>query len=277
MSAIANILGVSRSNLVRSMKGDLVVRRQRYHKECDKDLLPAIQKLVSHRPTYGYRRITAVLNRERALEGLPPVNHKRCYRIMEQNNLLLTRYTGKRVKRASTGKVVTLHSNTRWASDGFEIRCWNKDVVRVTFLIDTCDREVIAWEASTGGFTGESVRNVIILALEYRFGEHRTPRPIQLLSDNGSAYIARETRAFAEMVGLNPCFTPVRNPESNGLAESFVKTFKRDYVFVNDRSDAETVLKQLTGWFEDYNEYHPHKGLKMKSPREFIRAQRASA
>ena len=113
MSAIANTLGVSRSNLVRSMKGDLVVRRQRYHKECDKDLLPAIQKLVSHRPTYGYRRITAVLNRERALEGLPPVNHKRCYRIMEQNNLLLTRYTGKRVKRASTGKVVTLHSNTR--------------------------------------------------------------------------------------------------------------------------------------------------------------------
>ena len=25
-------------------------------------------------------------------------------------------------------------------------------------------------------------------------------------------------------------------------------------------------------WFEDYNEYHPHKGLKMKSPREYRRS-----
>jgi transposase InsO family protein len=49
------------------------------------------------------------------------------------------------------------------------------------------------------------------------------------------------------MVGLNPCFTPVRNPESNGLAESFMKTFKRDYVFVNDRSDAETVFEAPDG------------------------------
>ena len=277
MSAIARTLEVSRSNLTRAMKDDLVARRRSYFKEEDTDLLPVIQKLVAQRPTYGYRRIGALLNRERALEGLPPVNHKRCYRIMEQNGLLLTRYTGKRVRRAPTGKVTTLHSNTRWSSDGFEIRCWNKQAVRVTFVIDTCDREVIAWEATTGGFTGESVRNVIILALESRFGEHRTPRPIQFLTDNGSAYTARETKSFAELVGLNPCFTPVRNPESNGLAESFVKTFKRDYVYVNDRSDAQTVLQQLTGWFEDYNEYHPHKGLKMKSPREFIRAQRASA
>jgi hypothetical protein len=49
-------------------------------------------------------------------------------------------------------------------------------------------------------------------------------------------------RAFAEMVDLYPCFTPLRNPESNGLAKSFVKTFKRDDVFVNNRSNAETVL-----------------------------------
>jgi hypothetical protein len=43
VSTIANTLGISRSNLVRSMKGDLVVQRQRYQKEYDKDLLPAIQ------------------------------------------------------------------------------------------------------------------------------------------------------------------------------------------------------------------------------------------
>ena len=53
------------------------------------------------------------------------------------------------------------------------------------------------------------------------------------------------------------------------MAESFVKTFKRDYVYTNTLSDAQTVLKQLSAWFEDYNENAPHKGLKMKTPREY--------
>jgi transposase InsO family protein len=48
-----------------------------------------------------------------------------------------------------------------------------------------------------------------------------------------------------------------------------VKTFKRDYVGVHDIETAEEVLLQLQAWFDDYNENHPHKGLKMKSPREF--------
>ena len=46
--------------------------------------------------------------------------------------------------------------------------------------------------------------------------------------------------------------------------EAFVKTFKQDYVYVHDLPDAKTVMAQLDQWLEDYNEYHPHKGLKMK-------------
>ena len=51
--------------------------------------------------------------------------------------------------------------------------------------------------------------------------------------------------------------------------KAFVKTFKRDYVYMNDRPDAATVMAQLADWFEDYNNYHPHSGLKMMSPREY--------
>ena len=64
----------------------------------------------------------------------------------------------------------------------------------------------------------------------------------------------------------------MRSLEINGMAEAFVNTFKRDYVRIHARPDAATVLAQLPGWFEDYNERHPHKGLRMKSPREFIRS-----
>jgi putative transposase len=36
------------------------------------------------------------------------------------------------------------------------------------------------------------------------------------------------TRSFAKQLGLKPVTTPVTSPQSNGMAESFVKTLKRD-------------------------------------------------
>jgi transposase InsO family protein len=47
----------------------------------------------------------------------------------------------------------------------------------------------------------------------------------------------------------------------------------RDYVHINILANAITVMKQLPGWFTDYNENHPHKGLKMMSPREYRKHQ----
>lgn len=277
MKTVADTLGVSRSQLTERLKGE-PKPRGRYHKTDDSELLVAIRTLTDGRPTYGYRRIWALLNRERAAAGLPRLNHKRIYRLMSQNGLLLQRYTGKPPGRAHDGQIITIRPNLRWTSDGFEIACWNRETVRVAFALDTCDREVMAWTASTGGFSGEMIRDLMIESVEHRFGPiERVPHAIEWLSDNGSCYRAHETIAFAQSLGLVPCFTPVRSPQSNGMSESFVKTFKRDYVYVHDRPDAKTVLAQLSAWFEDYNESHPHKALRMKSPREFIRSYQPAA
>jgi transposase InsO family protein len=58
---------------------------------------------------------------------------------------------------------------------------------------------------------------------------------------------------YAHALGLVPITTPAYSPESNGLAEAFVHTFKRDYVLGAELRDAETVLAQLGGWVDDYN------------------------
>jgi transposase InsO family protein len=163
--------------------------------------------LVDERPTYGYRRIGALLNRERRQAGLAPLNHKRMYRLMAHNGLLLQRYTGKPPGRAHDGQIITIRPNLRWTSDCFEIPCWNDEVVRVAFALDTCDREAITWCATTAGITGEMVRDLMLEAVEKRFGGTITPQPVQWLSDNGSAYRAHETVEFAVHVGLIPCFT----------------------------------------------------------------------
>ena len=76
--------------------------------------------------------------------------------------------------------------------------------------------EVIAWVASTGGVTGQMVRDLMLACVEVRFGGLRTTHPVQWLADNGSAFTAAETLSFAAALGLVPCFTPVCSPESNG-------------------------------------------------------------
>lgn len=113
---------------------------------------------------------------------------------------------------------------------------------------------------------------MMLAAVEVRFGGNRASHLVEMLSDNGSPYIAKDTRIFARQLGLKPCFTPVKSPQSNGMSEAFVNTHERDYVNVTPPPDATTVVGLIAGWFDDYHETHPHSGLKMRSPREYIAA-----
>lgn len=274
MRSISDALGISRSNL--QEKINVVVssadrsRPVRIEVE-DKELIPLIREVTDKKPTYGYRRVTALLNRNLREANKATVNHKRIYRIMKENDFLLFRY-GRKPTLTHDGKVMTLRSNTRWCSDSFSIQCFNGDQVHVAFSMDTCDREVISYVASTIGMDGATVRDLIVESVEKRFGKvDKLPHRVQWLTDNGPCYTSHKTVQMARMIGFDVRTTPAYSPESNGMAEAFVKTFKRDYAWFGDIKDAPTVMGQLANWFEDYNENAPHKGLKMLSPRQFIR------
>jgi transposase InsO family protein len=238
----------------------------------DVELAAEIRRLVDQRPTYGYRRIAALLKRERRSAGLAPINAKRVYRLMRKHGLLLARHTGRRRPRAHDGQVATLRSNVRWCSDGLEFTCWNGEIVRLAFALDCHDREAIGWVATTAGVSGEMIRDMMVECIERRFGTFRAPHRVQWLSDNGSIFAAHKTIEIALALNLEPCFTPVESPESNGMAEAFVKTFKRDYVRVSPIPHAAAALAHINLWMEDYNTVHPHSRLGYRSPREYILA-----
>ena len=152
-------------------------------------MLEQLRELATSRPTYGYRRLWALLRRQRRLQQLPPVNAKRVYRLVKQHHLLLQRYTGSPPMRAHEGTVAVEHSDQRYCSDGLEIGCDNGERVRVTFSLDCCDRQAIAF-ATPAGISGELVRDVMVQTLLERFGEvPELPHPAEWLSDNGSGYI----------------------------------------------------------------------------------------
>jgi len=145
-------------------------------------------------------------------------------------------------------------------------------VARIVFVIDACDREIIAWSAAANaGISGEMVCDLMIAAIERRFQALKVPHQLEWLSDNGSAYIARQTAQVAAALGIDLLFTPVRSPHSNGMSDAFVKTLKRNYASTVILPDAATILALLPEWIDDYSEVHPHSGLKYRSPREFLR------
>jgi transposase InsO family protein len=119
VKAVAETLGVARSNLIDRLK-ERTKPRRRYQKAQDAAVVPLITALVAARPTYGYRRITALLNRHLRFQGLAPANHKRVYRIMKAHSLLLARKYSERPEHIHDGKVIVMRSNLRWCSDGFE-------------------------------------------------------------------------------------------------------------------------------------------------------------
>lgn len=137
-----------------------------------------IGALVAELPTYGYRRV---------------------------HGLLLQRHSGQAEERRHDGRVAVDQRNTRWCSDTLEIGCDSGEKVRVAFALDCCDREAMGHVATTGGITAEDVQDLITVGVEHRYGQvDRVPEPIEWLSDNGSPYTARDTRAFAVSVRSSP-------------------------------------------------------------------------
>jgi putative transposase len=270
VKTIADALGVARSNLAVQVVPERTRQRRGRPPQPEAALVAEIKALIASQPTYGYRRIHALLRRQRHKQGGAAVNVKRVYRVMKAHGLLLERHTGAGEERRHDGRVAVDRPDTRWCSDGFEIGCDNGEKVRIAFTLDCCDREAISWVATTGGINSSDIRDLMIESVERRFGlVNKLPEAIEWLSDNGSPYTAGETRALARDIGLVPCTTPIQSPQSNGMAEAFVKTIKRDYARVSAKPDANSVLRQLDAWFGHYNTVHPHKALGYRSPREF--------
>jgi putative transposase len=272
MTVVCYTLGMSR-------RTGYYVRRERlpgrYQRADDAVVLQQIHAVTNSRATYGYRRVWAMVNRT----FRTGYNRKRIRRVMQVHGLMLPPRIHRRHGRPHLGQIQRPASNQRWCSDVFLIPCWSGEVLSVAFAIDCHDREVLAYRASPRSLTGADIRTLMDRALWARFGEAtlKTPHAIQWLSDNGPRYTATATVLYAHELGLVPLTTPAYSPQSNGLAEAFVKTVKRDYVDGAELRDAEAVLAQLSGWIEDYNTRAPHSALGMRSPADYRAAATLSS
>ena len=116
----------------------------------------------------------------------------------------------------------------------------------------------------------------MVQCVEQRFGDPGASQR-SMADGHGSTLAVNRTLEIAAAANLEPCFTPVESPESNGVAETFVKTFKRDYVPTNPLPDARTALSRIDHWMEDCNSEHRHSRLNYRSPRKYIASLQQAA
>lgn len=104
------------------------------------------------RPSYGYWGIAAVLKRKRRSAGH---GQARLLTDEEERRVAGPAYRA-RFLRTHDGTIVTSRSNKRWCLEALEFTCWNGEIVRVAFALDSHDREVISWMGTTAGITQTS-------------------------------------------------------------------------------------------------------------------------
>src|SRR5262245_41802981 len=102
------VIGVSRSNLVERLQQRLPRQIGRPPLP-DKELVAQIKTAIAELPTYGYRRVHAILKRQALAAGLKPPNHKRVYRVIKVHSLL-DRYAGG-VERRHDGRIAVGECN----------------------------------------------------------------------------------------------------------------------------------------------------------------------
>ncbi len=232
----------------------------------------AILELTGKKATYGVPRVKAVLKRDYdIIETKYMLN-----RFMKEEGLLIKRNRKRGSSRPHTGTISVSESDRRWASDITEIRCWNGQKLRFTFIMDCCDRSIIAWRA---GFTMQACDIELMLqeAIHNRFGDKLPPLgQLQFLHDNGPEYIEKQFKTQMEKWNVIDCKTPTYSPQSNGMCEALNGTLKRDYVYESCLDDPETVRNQIQGWVDDYNTFAPHSALDMKTPKEYFNFKNAA-
>jgi putative transposase len=160
-------------------------------------------------------------------------------------------------------------SNQRWASDITGLKAWNGQKGRLAIILDCSDRMILAWRFSPR-ITAEDLCEMLREAIFRRFGENRgKAKGIEFLSDNGPEYGAHKLQQLFKKLGIIACRTPCRSPESNGIAEAFFGSFKRDYIYQNCLETIYHIKSGLPSWIEHYNNVAPHSALKMYSPMGF--------
>jgi putative transposase len=233
------------------------------------ELRDAMQKIALEFSAYGYRRITAELNRR----GFA-VNHKHVLRLMRQDNLLCLRHKAFVVTTDSRHRLPVYPNLARHITPGRINQLWVADLtyirlrtefVYLAVLLDAFSRRVIGWAL---GRTLEAGLAVSALTMALR---QRRPEPgLVHHSDRGVQYASGDYTDLLKKHQIQISMSRKGNPYDNAACESFMKTLKYEEVYRTEYRDLDDAYSQIGEFIERvYNQQRLHSALGYVPPAEF--------
>lgn len=230
--------------------------------ERDQVILAEIKETLKLYPSYGYRRLSLHLKR----------NKKQVQRVMRVANLKPYRRRGKRpayLKNVTTALFPNLvrgwfpdRKGLAWISD-FTYLPFNGKFVFLATILDLYSREVIGWHVSTSHDTA-----LTSAALFHALTFHTAPQILH--SDQGVEYKAKSYVELAEQFGIHISMSRKASPWENGYQESFYSQFKVDLGDPGRFSTLGELTEYLHLKIHIYNRFRIHSAHKT-SPQNFIR------
>lgn len=258
---ICRVLGVSRSGSTRpTSKSGAEGGRNR-----GSELSERILELIREHPTFGYRRLWALL---RFHDGIT-VTKRTVHRILTSNGWQVRNRKVSTQPRVQARRSQTIMANTRWATDITHIPCGVDGWGHLVAVIDCCDRELIGFEFALRGRAREAERALENACIK-RFGTLRPNKPMPVIrSDNGLVFQSRRFRETCRDYKLAQEFITPYTPEQNGIIERFFRSLKEECVWQHNFTSFEEARCTITQWIEWYNTGRPHQSLGYISPSRY--------
>ena len=245
-----------------SLSGYYYKPKDRHIQRLDPSIKDRIKDIASERPTYGYRRVWAVL-RNSGTE----VNQKTVRNVLKDSDLNLTasKHRGRTKKRnlfKPTGP------DQLWETDITYIPT-ESGMTYLMCIKDCFTKEWQGYHYSRSCMAKDAIRSVENAVLMAFNGS--VPKGLVLRTDNGPQYISKEFRNAMKLLEIKLEYIQKHTPEDNGDIESFHNSIKTDYIWPNEFWDFHYASLEIGKAFIDYNERRPHSSIDYLPPREFRR------
>ena len=217
-----------------------------------------LRELAHERRRFGYRRLHVLLVRE----GWA-VNHKRVYRIYQEEGLAVRR---RKRKRATATERVPLaapvRANQGWSMDFMADALATGRRFRTLNIVDEYTREALATEVDT---SLPGVRVVRVLEQLRQQGR----KPEWIVTDNGPEFTGKALDQWAYENGVRLETIHPGRPMENGYIESFNGKMREECLNENWFVDLADARERIEAWRVDYNTRRPHSALGYQTPVEF--------
>lgn len=253
----AELLSVNRTS---------IYRKPTVRTVSDEELLirRLIDEIHTKEPTWGYRTITVVLNRDHGLL----INRKRVRRIMRDIGIyaiypkpnLSKRFHAQYVRPYMLRNLVINRPNQVWGVDITYIRM-EKGFMYLFVIIDWYSRYIVDYELST------TLDKSFVLSCLKRALAKQKPEIIN--SDQGGHFTNPDYIKLLEDAGVRISMDGKGQCLDNVRTERFFRTLKYERVYVNEYETPRELRAMLNEYMRTYNTYRPHSSLGYACPVDY--------